>query len=224
MVVDSSCIVKIDPSMPLPHASIMSCGFSTGFGAAVKEAKVGMGSSVAVFGLGAVGLGAIEGARMQGASRIIGVDKNGMKREKGQALGMTDFVNPDEHDKPISQLVKDLTGGIGVDYCFECTGAAPLINEGIQSTKVGKGKIIVMGAGSQTVEIDYLPIVAGRTLKVSIFGGLKTKSDLPTMLEKFKNKDFHLDELLTHEVALPDIGNAFELVKQPDCVKVLIKI
>uniref|UniRef100_A0A2P2MKB5 Alcohol dehydrogenase-like 1 isoform X2 n=1 Tax=Rhizophora mucronata TaxID=61149 RepID=A0A2P2MKB5_RHIMU len=202
----------------------MSCGFSTGFGAAVKEAKVGMGSSVAVFGLGAVGLGAIEGARMQGASRIIGVDKNGMKREKGRVLGMTDFVNPDEHDKPISQLVKDLTGGIGVDYCFECTGAAPLINEGIQSTKVGKGKTIVIGTGNHAVKIDIFSLLVGRTLKGSVFGGLKTKSDLPAMLEKCKNKDFHLDELMTHEVALQDIGKAFELVKQPDCVKVIIKI
>ncbi|OAY41785.1 hypothetical protein MANES_09G129300v8 [Manihot esculenta] len=153
MVIDSNYVVKIDPTIPLPHASCLSCGFTTGFGAAWKEAKVKEGSSVAVLGLGSVGLGVIEGARMRGAATIIGVDKNGKKREKGQAFGMTHFINPEEFDKPISQLVKDLTSGIGVDYCFECSGAAPLVNEALQATKMGIGKAIVVGAGSETVKI-----------------------------------------------------------------------
>uniref|UniRef100_A0A6N2KR01 Alcohol dehydrogenase-like N-terminal domain-containing protein n=1 Tax=Salix viminalis TaxID=40686 RepID=A0A6N2KR01_SALVM len=135
----------IDPSIALPHASLLSCGFSTGFGAAWKEARVKKGSTVAVLGLGAVGLG-------------------------------------------------------------------------------GKGKTIVIGGGIKSVKIDYFPLLSGRTLKGSIFGGLKVKSDLPIVFEKCKNKEFHLDELVTHEVTLQDIEKAFELLKQPDCVKVLIKI
>ncbi|KAJ6291845.1 hypothetical protein OIU76_023855 [Salix suchowensis] len=225
MVVNSNFVCKIDPSIALPHASLLSCGFSTGFGAAWKEAPVKMGSTVAVLGLGAVGLGVTEGARMQGAAKIIGIDKNIMKKDKGLAFGMTDFINPDEYpDKSISQLIKDLTGGMGVDYCFECVGAEYLINQAIQATKEGKGKTIVIGGGIKSVKIDYFPLLSGRTLKGSIFGGLKVKSDLPIVLEKCKNKEFHLDELVTHEVTLQDIEKAFELLKQPDCVKVLIKI
>ncbi|KAG5224299.1 alcohol dehydrogenase [Salix suchowensis] len=225
MVVDSKFVCKIDPSIALPHASLLSCGFSTGFGAAWKEAPVKMGSTVAVLGLGAVGLGVTEGARMQGAAKIIGIDKNIMKKDKGLAFGMTDFINPDEYpDKSISQVIKDLTGGMGVDYCFECVGAEYLINQAIQAAKEGKGKTIVIGGGIKSVKIDYFPLLSGRTLKGSIFGGLKVKSDLPIVLEKCKNKEFHLDELVTHEVTLHDIEKAFELLKQPDCVKVLIKI
>ncbi|CAK7345735.1 unnamed protein product [Dovyalis caffra] len=136
MVTNANYVVKINPSIDLAHASFLSCGFSTGFGSAWREANVEKGSSVAVIGLGAVGLGAIEGARMQGASKIIGIDKNEKKREKGEAFGMTDFINPDGNSqKPISELIKDLTDGMGVDYCFECTGVAPLINEALQATK-----------------------------------------------------------------------------------------
>ncbi|XP_050225688.1 8-hydroxygeraniol oxidoreductase-like [Mercurialis annua] len=224
-VIDSNYLVKIDPTMHLPHASFMSCGFSTGFGAAWKEARVKPGSIVAVFGLGAVGLGVVEGAKMQGASMIIGVDKNGKRREKGEVFGMTEFINPDEFDdKPISEVVKDLSGGVGVDYCFECTGAAPLINEALKATKMGKGKAIVIGTGNESVKIEFLPLLAGRTLKGCVFGGLKLKQDLPVLLEKCKNKEFHLDELLSYEVTLQDIDKAFDLLKLPDCVKILIKI
>ncbi|KAF2306739.1 hypothetical protein GH714_020975 [Hevea brasiliensis] len=213
-------LIQLYPAL----CKFFSCGFSTGFGAAWKEAKVKEGSSVAVLGLGAVGLGAIEGSRMQGAATIIGVDKNSKRREKGQAFGMTHFINPDEFDEPISQLVNDLTGGIGVDYCFECSGAAPLVNEALQSTKMGRGKAMVIGSGHETVTIDFLPLLTGRTLKGSIFGGLTIKSDLPYLLDNCKNKEFHLDELLTHEVSLQDIGKAFDMLKQPDCVKVVVKI
>ncbi|EEF42402.1 Alcohol dehydrogenase, putative [Ricinus communis] len=206
-VVNVNYVVKIDPSIPLPHASFISCGFSTGFGATWKEAKVEKGSSVAVFGLGAVGLGAIEGARLAGADKIIGIDKNGWKKEKAKAFGMTDFINSNDFDKTVSQLIKDLTGGMGVDYCFECTGVAALMDEALLSIKL----------------ISFRPLMYGGTMKGSIFGGLKVKSDFPTILEKCKNKEFHLDELLTHEVPLEDFNKAFELLKQPDCVKVVIK-
>ncbi|KAF5450630.1 hypothetical protein F2P56_030962 [Juglans regia] len=227
MVVDANYILKLDPSIiDLPHASFLSCGFSTGFGAAWKEAGVEKGSSVAVLGLGAVGLGAIEGARMQGAAKIIGIDKNERKKTKGEAFGMTDFINPERHGhKSISELVKELTGGMGVDYCFECTGVAPLVNEALQATKMGKGQTIVIGEGNHaTVEINFLSLVFGGNLKGSIFGGLRVKTDLPIIVDKCKNKEIQLDELLTHEVRLEDIDTAFELLKQPDCVKVLIKL
>ncbi|XP_062147406.1 8-hydroxygeraniol oxidoreductase-like [Alnus glutinosa] len=225
MVVDANYVAKLDPSIALPHASFLSCGFSTGFGGAWKEAAIEKGSTVAVLGLGAVGLGVIEGARIQGASKIIGIDKNERKKIKGKAFGMTDFINPDESGKSISELVKEVTGGMGVDYCFECTGIAPFINEALLATKMGKGQTLVIGAGTHsTVEINFLPLLFGGNLKGSIFGGIKAKTDLPFIIDKCKNKEIPLEELLTHEISLEDVDKAFELMKQLDCVKVLIKL
>ncbi|PSS04576.1 Alcohol dehydrogenase-like [Actinidia chinensis var. chinensis] len=224
IVIDVNYVVKIDPRIPLPHVSFMSCGYSTGFGSTWKEAYVHKGSTVAVLGLGAVGLGVIEGARTQGAARIIGVDINEKKREKGKVFGMTDFINPRDTNKPISELVMELTGGLGADYCFECTGIPAFVNEAMESTKVGIGTAVLIGAGKETSgAINFIPLLCGRTLKGTIYGGIKTKSDLPILFDKCLNKELHLDELLTHQVCLDEINKAFQLMKQPDCIKVVIK-
>ncbi|XP_027355884.1 alcohol dehydrogenase-like 2 isoform X2 [Abrus precatorius] len=225
MVIDSNYILKVDSRIDPAHASFISCGFSTGFGAAWREAKVKSGSSVAVFGLGAVGLGAVSGAKMQGATKIIGIDKNEMKREKGEAFGITDYINPADSDKSVSELVKELSGGMGVDYSFECTGVAPLLTESLEATKMGKGKTIAIGTGTEPiVPLGLASIMYGRTLKGSVFGGLKAISDLSITANKCQKEEFPLQELLTHEVALADINKAFELLKQRNCVKVVIKI
>ncbi|KAJ4821955.1 hypothetical protein Tsubulata_032143 [Turnera subulata] len=226
MVTSVNYVVKIDPTMHLPYASLLSCGYTTGFGSAWMAAKVERGSSVAVFGLGAVGLGVVDGARMQGAAKIIGIDINERKKHKGEIFGMTHFINPNESsDKTNAEAVKDLTGGMGVDYCFECTGVPSLINEALQATKPGQGQTIVVGAGNDaTVAIDFIPLLCGGNLKGCIFGDIKAKSHLPIILHKCKNNELHLKELLTHEVSLHEISKAIQLSKQPDCVKVLIKI
>ncbi|KAB1205296.1 Alcohol dehydrogenase-like 2 [Morella rubra] len=220
MVAEARYIVKIDPGISLSDASFISCGFSTGFGAAWKGAGVEKGATVAVIGLGAVGLGAMEGARAQGAAKIIGVYKNERKRTKGKAFGMTDFINPDEHsNKPISTLLKELTDGLGV-FVFVYQSLT-LVNGG----EKGKGQTLVVGAGTQqTTEISFIPLLFGGNLKGFIFGGLKPKTDLPLIVAKRKNKEIQLEELLTHQVSLEDINKAFDLLKDPDCVKVLIKI
>lgn len=233
-VVDANYVVKLNISEPdnksLAQASFLSCGYSTGFGGAWKEAKVHKGSSVAVFGLGAVGLGVIDGARLQGASKIIGVDINTAKHEKGKAFGMTDFINPNAQSelekKPISEMVKDLTGGIGVDYCFECSGVKALIQEAIDSTKAGLGTTVLIGVGAEgKMEFHMLSVMFGRTIKGCLFGNLRPKSDLPYIFDKWLNQELNLDELWTaeYQVKLEDINNAFKLMKQPDCVKVIIK-
>ncbi|KAK3020308.1 hypothetical protein RJ639_046520 [Escallonia herrerae] len=229
-VVSTNYVVKVDPRVSdFPLSSFLSCGFSTGFGAAWKEAKVEKGSSVAVLGLGAVGLGVVEGARLHGAAKIIGIDVNDSKQMKGEAFGMTDFINPRKHSdkKSIPELIKELTGGSGVDYSFECTGVPALVNDALEATKVvcGIGKMIMLGAGTQkSVEIDFVSLLGGRTFKYSVFGGIKVQSDLPIIIRKCINKEIEkLDELLTYEVHLEDIHRAFELLKEPDCIKVLIK-
>ncbi|XP_057456824.1 8-hydroxygeraniol oxidoreductase-like [Lotus japonicus] len=225
MVSDVNYVLKVDPSIDPAHASFISCGFSTGFGAAWKEAKVESGSSVAVFGLGAVGLGPISGAKMLGATKIIGIDKNEMKREKGEAFGMTHFINPGDSTKSASELVKELSGGIGVDYSFECSGVAPLLTESLEATKVGTGETIAIGVGTEPiVPFGILSILYGRTLKGSILGGLKAISDFSIIANKCQKEEFPLQELFTHEVTLADISKAFELLKQSSCVKVVIKM
>ncbi|CAA0835680.1 Alcohol dehydrogenase-like 3 [Striga hermonthica] len=226
-VVDVNYCVKIDSRMPLPHASFLSCGFTTGFGAVWREARVHKGSTVAVLGLGAVGLGVIEGARFHGASQIIGIDINENKRAVGEAFGMTHFINPSKtNDKSISDLVKQLTGGFGVDYSFECTGVARLVNEALEATKVGIGKMMMLGAATEKcVEIDFVTLLSCRTFKYAVFGGVRVQSDLPRLIQKCIDKQVkNLDKLLTHHLFLDDIDKGFEMLKEPECVKVLISI
>ncbi|XP_051125965.1 CYP enzymes assisting alcohol dehydrogenase-like isoform X2 [Andrographis paniculata] len=233
-VVDANYLVKVDPTIPLPQASLLSCGFTTGFGAVWKEAKVHHGSTVAVLGLGAVGLGVVEGARVQGASRIIGIDINERKRKVGGAMGMTDFINPNDGDEgsdgkmiksmSISERVKQLTGGMGVDYSFECTGIPHLLNQALEAAKVGIGMTVMLGAGTdKSVGIEFATLLGCRTMKYAVFGGVKVQSDLPLIIHKCINNEIqNLEKLITHRVALGDIKRALELLKEPNCVKVLI--
>ncbi|XP_073020567.1 8-hydroxygeraniol oxidoreductase-like isoform X2 [Primulina eburnea] len=224
VVIEACYAYKVDPRVSLPHASFLCCGFTTGFGAAFKEITLEKGSAVAVIGLGAVGLGAAKGAQMQGAGKIIGIDINDLKEEKGKAFGITDFINPKSSGKSVSDLIKDATGGLGVDYCFECTGVPELLNEAVDGSKVGLGTTVLIGAGLKTSgELKYIPLLCGRTVKGSIYGGVRPQSDLPKIVENCINKEFNLDELITHEVSLEEINKGFEYMMHPKSVKVVIK-
>ncbi|KAI7752133.1 hypothetical protein M8C21_012461, partial [Ambrosia artemisiifolia] len=167
---------------------------------------------------------AIKGAQLQGASTIIGVDINEKKASIGKAFGMTDFINPLNHpDKSVSDLVKDMTNGLGVDYSFECTGVAPLLNEALEASKIGIGSAVAIGVGMETNwAIRNTTLMSGRTLKGSLMGGIKTQSDLPIILDKCINKEIEVDKLLTHEVRLENIKEAFEILKKQECLKILI--
>ncbi|XP_042047363.1 8-hydroxygeraniol oxidoreductase-like [Salvia splendens] len=224
-VVESNYVVKVDPRMPLSHACLLTCGFTTGYGGVWKGFKFEKGSSVAVLGLGAVGLGAVKASQILGASRIFGIDVNDMKRDIARAFGVTDFINPKHFDKPISQVIQEATGGQGVDYCVECTGVASLLNEAIASTKMGVGETVLISIPPEEKgELNYIPMILGRTLKGSNFGGVKIHSDIPKIVEKCVNKEINLGDLITHEISLADINKGlFEYMKQPDCVKVIIK-
>ncbi|XP_039121183.1 8-hydroxygeraniol oxidoreductase-like isoform X1 [Dioscorea cayenensis subsp. rotundata] len=227
MVVNVNFVVKVDPKLPLPHASLLSCGFSTGFGMPWKEAKIEKGSTVAVFGLGGVGTGAIAGAHCMGASKIIGVDLIQNKKQTAYAFGMTDFINPNELDgRSISDAIKDMTGGLGVNYSFDCTGVPSVFNEAIEATLEGTGVTVIVGTPKEpTVPFSPGALIHGvRTLKGSIFGGIKPQSDMPALIAKCVNKEFQLDRMVTHKIALDDINDAFQLIKQPDCLKVCIEI
>ncbi|XP_004251174.2 8-hydroxygeraniol oxidoreductase-like [Solanum lycopersicum] len=225
IVLDENYVIKVDPRLPIEHVPFLCCAFTTGFGATWKDVNIEKGSSVAVLGLGGVGLGVAEGARQKEAAQIIGMDIHEMKSEKAKIYGITDFINISEKSISISELIKDATGGLGVDYFFECTDVPQLtINEAIQSTRMGYGTVIVLGAGLVLDwQMSYVPLMFGRTLKGSIYGGIRTHTDLPSIIDKCISKEIKLDELLTHEVSFNDVNKAFEYLKEPNCVKVLIK-
>ncbi|KAG5614617.1 hypothetical protein H5410_014441 [Solanum commersonii] len=148
----------------------------------------------------------VEGARSQEASKIIGVDINELKWGKGEAFGMTDFINPKESRTSISETIKDVIEGLGVDYVFECTGIPSMLNEAIEASKLGIETIVLIGVGNGLS---------------SSFGGIRLHSDLPTLLHKCVNKEIQLDGLITHQVSLMEINQSFELLKDPTASKLL---
>uniref|UniRef100_A0A6V7QVG6 Alcohol dehydrogenase-like C-terminal domain-containing protein n=1 Tax=Ananas comosus var. bracteatus TaxID=296719 RepID=A0A6V7QVG6_ANACO len=202
------------PHRPPEKACLLSCGASTGIGAAGKVAGVEAGSTVAIFGLGAVGLAVAEGARIRGASRIIGVDLNPDKFELGKKFGLTDFINPKElGDRSISEVIIEMTNG-GADYCFECIGLASVMKDAFQSSRQGWGKTIILG-----VEMHGAPlcvaageILWGKCIMGSLFGGIKPKIDIPIFVKQYLNKELQLDEFITHEIGFEDINKAFDLL------------
>ncbi|CAH1439195.1 unnamed protein product [Lactuca virosa] len=224
-VVDIAHITKIDPATPPNRACLLSCGVSTGVGAAWKTAKVEAGSTVAIFGLGAIGLAVAEGARLCGAKRIIGVDVNQDKFEIGKKFGVTDFVNSRNiGDKTVSQVIIEMTGG-GADYCFECVGLTSLVHEAYASSRKGWGKTVVLGVdqpGAMLSFSSFEVLHSGKTLMGSLFGGVKPKSDIPILIKRYMDKELQLDEFVTHEVKFNDINKAFELLLQGKSLRCVI--
>ncbi|CAA0831118.1 Alcohol dehydrogenase-like 7 [Striga hermonthica] len=184
-------ITKIDPTMPPNKACLLSCGASTGVGAAWKSAKVEAGSTVAIFGLGSVGLSVAEGARLCGAVKIIGVDVNPDKFDMSKAFGVTDFVDSRNcGEKRLSEVINEMTGG-GADFCFECVGKASLVDEAFACCRKGWGKTIVVGVDkpdSQLTFGSFDVLHLGKTIMGSLFGGLKPKRDVPILVKRYMDK------------------------------------
>ncbi|XAR48544.1 Alcohol dehydrogenase [Bertholletia excelsa] len=182
-VVDVNNVVKLDCGIPADKACLLGCGVSTGVGAAWKVAEVEEGSTVAIFGLGAVGLAVGEGARMLGASKIIGVDLNPAKFELGKKFGFTDFINPsDLTEKSVSQVIGEMTDG-GADYSFECIGLASVMQDAFNSSRPGWGRTVVIGMEMQgaPLTLNSYELLRGKTIVGSMFGGIKAKTDIPIL-------------------------------------------
>ncbi|KAK6939039.1 Alcohol dehydrogenase-like, C-terminal [Dillenia turbinata] len=221
-VVDVANITKVDPAIPPNRACLLSCGVSTGVGAAWRTAGVEPGSTVAIFGLGAIGLAVAEGARLCGATRIIGVDLNPEKFELGKKFGVTDFVNSANcGDKSVSQVIKEMTDG-GADYCFECVGMASLVHEAYACCRKGWGKTIVLGVDKPGTMLSLSSsevLHSGKSLMGSLFGGIKAKTDIPVLLKRYMDKELRLDEFVTHEVKFEEINEAFNLLLEGKCLR-----
>ncbi|KAF5955323.1 hypothetical protein HYC85_008179 [Camellia sinensis] len=191
---------------------------------AFKVAAVEEGSTVAIFGLGAVGLAVAEGARLRGASKIIGVDLNPEKFEVGKKFGITNFINPTNcSEKSVSEVIKEMTDG-GADYCFECIGLVSLMQEAIFSSRPGWGRTVILGVEMHgtPLSISTLEIMRGRTVGGSVFGGMKAKSDIPFLVKKYLDRELNLDGFISHEVNFQDINKAFDLLLQGKSVRCII--
>lgn len=212
-VINSACVVKIDPEAPLNKMTLLSCGVSTGLGAVWNTANVPKGSSVAVFGLGAVGLAVVEGARYRGAFKIIGVDINPNKLLKGQAMGITDYINPEELSRPVHEEIREMTGG-GVDYSFECAGNLDVLREAFLSTHDGWGLTVMLGIHPtpRMLPLHPMEMFDGRRLVGSTFGDFKGKTQLPHLAKECLCGAVKLDEFITHELPFNKINEAFQLL------------
>ncbi|XP_057974344.1 alcohol dehydrogenase-like 7 [Malania oleifera] len=224
-VVDIANVTKIHPTIPPNRACLLSCGVSTGVGAAWRTAKVEKGSTVAIFGLGTVGLAVAEGARLCGAARIIGVDVNPYKFEIGKKFGVTELINPkDCGDKSLSQIVNEITNG-GADFCFECVGLASLVQEAFACCRKGWGKTIVLGVDRREAQlsINSLDVLQNKKILTGcLLGGLKAKSDIPILVKWYMDKELQLDEFVTHEVRFEDINKAFDLLLEGQSLRCII--
>ncbi|KAK7259759.1 hypothetical protein RIF29_25372 [Crotalaria pallida] len=225
-VVDIANVTKIDPEIPPNRACLLTCGVAAGISAAWRRAGVEPGSTVAIFGLGSIGLAVVEGARLCGATKIVGVDVNPEKFEIGKKFGLTDFVNPREcANKPVRQVIIEITGG-GADYCFECVGTESLVHEAYASCRKGWGKTIVQGydnkPGARLSLSSSEVLHEGKSLVGAIFGGLKPKSHMPILLKRYMDKELQLDEFVSHEVEFQDINRAFDLFKNGQCLQCVI--
>ncbi|KAF8394200.1 hypothetical protein HHK36_020407 [Tetracentron sinense] len=224
-VLDSACVVKIDPKAPVKKMCLLSCGISTGVGAAWNTANVQAGSSVAIFGLGAVGLAVAEGARSRGASRIIGVDISPDKFIKGQAMGVTDFVNPKDLENPVHEKIREMTGG-GVDYSFECAGNLDVLREAFLSTHDGWGLTVILGIHPTPKLIPFHPMefFDGRRLTGTVFGDFKGKSQLPNFATQCMRGVVNLDGFITHELPFSKINEAFQLLVDGKSLRCLLQL
>uniref|UniRef100_A0A5B7BZR6 Putative alcohol dehydrogenase-like 6 n=1 Tax=Davidia involucrata TaxID=16924 RepID=A0A5B7BZR6_DAVIN len=222
-VVHSGCAVKVSSIAPLEKLCLLSCGVAAGLGAAWKVADISEGSTVVIFGLGTVGLAVAQGAKLRGASRIIGVDTNPEKSEKAKAFGITDFVNPNDLDEPTQQVIKRITDG-GADYSFECIGDTGMITTALQSCCDGWGLTVTLGVPKVKPDVTahYALFLTGRTLKGSLFGGWKPKSDLPLLVDMYLREEIQIDEFITHNMPFEDINKAFNLMREGKCLRCVI--
>ena len=223
-VLPEIAVAKIRADAPFDKVCYIGCGVTTGIGAVINTARVEPGANVAVFGLGGIGLNVIQGARMVGANKIIGVDLNPVRRKIAERFGMTDFVNPDEvgRDKVVQAIV-DLTDG-GADYSFECIGNVDVMRQALECCHRGWGQSIIIGVAGAGQEIRTRPfqLVTGRVWKGTAFGGAKGRRDVPKLVDWYMQGKIQIDELITHQMPLERINEAFELMHRGDSIRSVV--
>lgn len=221
VVMNERNIAPIRKDVPFHLACTTGCCVATGVGAVLHTAHVGAGASVAVFGLGGIGLNVVQGAALAGASRIVGVDINPLRDEQGRRFGMTDFINPREED-PVA-AIRALTGG-GADFAFECVGNAALMGQAFDSTRAGWGCCVVLGvpADGETMQIVPFALQLGRTVKGSFMGNVKGRSQLPGLLDHYAEGRLNLRDLVTHRLPIDRVNEGFALMKSGEALRAVV--
>ena len=211
-VLPEIALAKIRSDAPFDKVCYIGCGVTTGLGAVMNTAKVEPGSSVAVFGLGGIGLNVVQGARLVGADRIIGVDLNPARTTLAERFGMTDFINPKDVDDVVAAIV-DLTDG-GVDYSFECIGNVEVMRQALECCHKGWGESVIIGVAGSGQEISTRPfqLVTGRVWRGTAFGGAKGRTDVPKIVDWYMDGKINIDDLITHTMPLQEINTAFDLM------------
>lgn len=222
-VVAEVSLAKINPEANHEHVCLLGCGVTTGIGAVHNTAKVQEGDSVAIFGLGGIGLAALQGARQAKAGRIIAIDTNPAKFELAKKFGATECLNPNDFDKPIQEVIIEMTGW-GVDHSFECIGNVNVMRAALESSHRGWGQSVIIGVAGAGKEISTRPfqLVTGRQWKGSAFGGVKGRSELPGMVEDAMKGKIELEPFVTHTMELEKINDAFDLMHESKSIRTVI--
>jgi S-(hydroxymethyl)glutathione dehydrogenase / alcohol dehydrogenase len=224
IVVPEIALAKINPSAPFDKVCYIGCGVTTGIGAVIWTAGVEVGARVVVFGLGGIGLNVIQGARMAGATQIVGVDINPGKVELARKFGMTDFVNPHDLSGDIVAHLVDLTKG-GADYSFDCTGNVTVMRQALECCHKGWGQSIVIGVAPSGAEISTRPfqLVTGRVWKGSAFGGARGRTDVPKIVDWYMDGKINIDDLITHKLPLERINEGFDLMHAGKSIRAVVE-
>ena len=222
-VIPEIALAVVNKAAPLDKICLLGCGITTGIGAVLNTAKVTPGSSVAVFGLGGIGLSAVQGAVMAKAGRIIAIDINESKFELAKQLGATDCLNPKKFDRPTQEVIVEMTGG-GVDYSFECVGNVDLMRTALESCHMGWGQSVIIGVAGAGKMIQTRPfqLVTGRIWKGTAFGGVRGRTELPGYVEQYMKGGIEIDKMITHTMPLQDINRAFDLMHEGKSIRSVI--
>ncbi|MDX1557113.1 MAG: S-(hydroxymethyl)glutathione dehydrogenase/class III alcohol dehydrogenase [Xanthomonadales bacterium] len=217
-------VARVSSEAPLEKVCLLGCGITTGIGAVLNTARVEVGATVGVFGLGGIGLSVIQGAVMAGASRIVAIDINPAKFEMARQLGATDFVNPKDYDDPIQDVIVELTGG-GVDYSFECIGNVNTMRAALECCHKGWGESTIIGVAGAGQEIATRPfqLVTGRVWRGTAFGGVRGRTELPGYVDKYMAGEINIDDMVTHTMGLEDINRAFDLMHEGESIRSVIE-
>jgi S-(hydroxymethyl)glutathione dehydrogenase/alcohol dehydrogenase len=222
-VMPEIALARIDPEAPLDRACLFACGLSTGLGAAIKTASVTAGSTCVVFGAGMVGLGAVAGARLQGAERIVCVDMSPERLELARGQGATDLL---EGGPDAVQQILDMTDGFGADYTFEATGNVAVMRQALEAARMGWGLCTVCGVAGRGETLDVIPrlLITGRRVCGSSFGGLKGREDVPALVRRYLDGEIDVDPFISHRLSLQEINRGFELMEAQDGIRSVIEL
>ena len=228
-VLPEIAVAKVNPAAPFDKICYIGCGVTTGIGAVINTAKVEIGATAAVFGLGGIGLNVIQGLKLAGADMIIGVDLNNAKKEWGERFGMTHFVNPSEiQGDVVAHIVNMTKRGAdqigGADYTFDCTGNVKVMRQALEASHRGWGQSIIIGVAGAGQEISTRPfqLVTGRTWKGTAFGGARGRTDVPKIVNWYMAGKIQIDPMITHTMPLEDINRGFQLMHEGKSIRSVV--